>query len=182
MADFAYDLRHMRSGNPLTPIRMFHSRIDKATDKNGCWIWTGQKMMQGYGYILLKGKVIKSHRYSYELFVGPIPDGLCVLHKCDNRACVNPNHLFIGTVADNNRDRALKNRSATGDRNGSRTHPEACARGERNFNSKLTAEHVREIRKRAARGETQKSLASEFGVHNSVICEVVNKRAWAHVV
>lgn len=81
--------------------------IDKST---GCWLWTGRLTDKGYGVISLKGKDHLTHRLSYMLHFGPIPDGLLVCHACDIPNCVNPDHLFLGTVTDNNRDCAAKGR------------------------------------------------------------------------
>ena len=92
----------------------------KVTRAIGCWTWAGSKTRQGYGCIGSGGKyapVVKAHRVSWELNRGPIPQGLCVLHHCDNPSCVNPNHLFLGTVRDNWNDAITKGRAVPYNRN-----------------------------------------------------------------
>lgn len=93
-------------------------------DESGCRNWTGTKHGRGYGCIGRNYKTILAHRAAWELTFGTIPTGLLVCHHCDNKLCTNPQHLFLGTHADNNRDCIRKGRNATGDRNGLRKHPE----------------------------------------------------------
>ena len=113
------------------------------------------------------GPVSKSaHRYSWELHIGPIPNGICVLHSCDNRRCVNPAHLFLGSKFDNAQDAARKGR---------------MQRGADRPLARLTEAKVREIRWRRAAGVTMNVLAIRFGVSRQTISNVVARRAWKHV-
>ena len=136
---------------------------------NGCWEWQGNKDMEGYGRISWKSKMTKAHRLIYELFEMPIPEGLCVLHKCDNPGCVNPDHLFTGTNYDNIADRNAKGR--TGSMPGSK-HP---------F-SKLNEADVFEIRRLWETGDVkQKVLARVFDVTSNNISLIVTRKSWAHI-
>jgi hypothetical protein len=111
-----------------------------------------------------------AHRYSWELHFGPVPAGLQVCHHCDNRGCVRPDHLFLGTPADNTRDMCEKGRQ------GHRSSP-----GEKNGFAKLTNDQVLEIRRRTANGETGTTLARELGVSNSAISGIVLRKSWRHI-
>lgn len=134
---------------------------------SGCWIWMMGTDRGGYGRIMVDDKGRTTHRYAWTLAKGPIPAGLHVLHRCDVRCCVNPEHLWLGTNADNLRDAAAKGRLSR-----SRNV------GERNHFSKLTADDVRFIRESKERNVT---LAEMFQVDASAISNVRRRRNWAHL-
>ena len=127
----------------------------------GCWEFTGDRFRTGYGRVFSSGKRVGAHRYAWELEHGSIPPGLSVLHRCDNRRCVNPEHLFLGTPRDNMIDMARKGRGSGG-----------SLPGEDNPRAKLTDDQVREIRAQYRPG-TGSSLARTYGVHSSTIALIV---------
>jgi hypothetical protein len=129
----------------------------------GCWLWTRSTSASGYGRISVNGKPRKAHRASYEIHIGPIPDGLCVLHRCDTPACVNPEHLFLGTQQDNMADMNRKGRGARGERNGG-TH--------------LTERDILAIR---ADKRLHRLIAADYGVAGSQISVIKNRKTWRHV-
>lgn len=139
-------------------------------DVDGCWRWIAAISRQGYGVFTVYYKYIRAHRYSWELHNGPIPYGLCVLHRCDNRCCVNPAHLFLGTYRDNAQDCSKKGRRRD-------------QKGMRNNMVKLTEHEVRLIRKLQKRNcpVTQKRLAEWFGVDQSLISLIIQRKVWTHV-
>lgn len=151
----------------------FWSRIRKT---DGCWLWTGVDNGHGYGVIRAGGRggrTLLAHRVSWELHHGPIPAGVWVLHRCDVRACVRPDHLFLGDATANNRDMARKGR-----------HGQSGAtwmRGEGNGHAKLTDTAVRGIRAEYAAGAKQVALARRYGVHQTLISLVVRRKVWFHV-
>lgn len=174
----------------------FWDNVDKnpGHGPNGdCWLWTGTKTWCGYGRIVEKGRTIRAHRLSYEIHHGTSLGSLFACHRCDFPPCVNPDHIFPGTAKDNAVDRNMKGRTATGDRNGSKTHPEAMPRGdshyrklrpyktiegEKNGRAKLTLEQVIQIRLRFDSGEKRSELAKEFGVSWTAINKACNGDNW----
>ena len=160
-------------------ITRFWSRVNKDGD---CWLWAGALQPTGYGKVYFEGVMHGAHRIAWRITHGPIPDGLCVCHRCDNPTCVNPEHLFLGTQRQNMSDMVRKGRSVRGDHHWTRTRPDAVLSGDSHYASKLTADDVREIRRRyAAGGVFYRELAAEYGVKTEAIYKIVRRRAWKHV-
>ena len=142
-------------------LERFWSRVNKP-DKESCWNWNGEFYHDGYGKISLRNKKFAAHRMSYSLNFGCVPAGLFVCHKCDNKACVNPNHLFLGTHEDNMRDMRNKGRRKEG-------------------RAKVTPEQVIEIRKKWQEGFSTAQIAKSYGVRTALILRVVKFRTWRDV-
>lgn len=166
--------RFAKTGQLASPEEKFHSKYTINED-TGCWEWTDHiNAATGYGSIHLKTpkrKTYRAHRFSYALYNGPIPKGKIVMHTCDNRACVNPGHLVLGTQRDNIRDMLDKGRNGYTGLPGSKHHK-----------AKLTESDVILIRNRYRSGKcTHASLATEFGVNEKSIEHIVSGRTWRHV-
>lgn len=160
---------------------------------SGCLLWAGSALPRGYGRVSYRGRQIYAHRLAYELHYGPIADGLDVCHRCDTPACINPEHLFAGTPRENMQDAVAKGRiqsgarhwtqrmperiTQCGDRNGSRTRPEARPRGERHGRRTLTAAQVEQIRTLIG-SAPQKAIAARFGVAQTTISRIATRRLW----
>lgn len=160
----------------LTDEERFWSKVDKSLHPKGCWLWTAGCFTNGYGCFKYKGRSIKAHRYAYEIQNGPIPDGLKVLHECDNPPCIRGSHLFAGTDADNTDDRDTKGRGVAGRKYGA-LYP-GHSQGERNGNAKLDWDKVRMIRTALEAGSSNKELAAEYQVTTAAINQIKNKTKW----
>lgn len=142
----------------------------KVTKTDSCWLWNACKV-SGYGRISIgtSNKNVSSHRVSWTIHFGEIPNHLNVLHKCDVRTCVNPAHLFLGTNDDNMKDMVAKGR-------------QRGVSGERNHLAKLTADDVQKIRYlRASLSLSLRKLAREFNVNHRTICHIMMRRTWKHI-
>ena len=148
-------------------IKRFNAKWqeDKAT---GCWVWTGAHHVKGYGYIKipLTRTQMPAARLSYLIHRGPIPEGKCVLHRCDNPPCVNPAHLFVGTKMDNAIDMVSKMRHCYGERQGG---------------SKLTEAEVVDIHRLLKLGVKQIKIAQMFNIGPMQISRIKRGTRWAHV-
>lgn len=142
--------------------------------KTNCWLWnrsitptTDYPRFYCKDWIKNKKVMYRIHRFSYETFVGPIPNGMCVLHRCDNKKCANPHHLFLGTVSDNNKDRNKKGRQAKGIKHAS---------------AKLDDASVKKLRELYSSGMyTIRSLGKLFGVSHTVARRAAVKLTWRHI-
>jgi len=156
-----------------TDLSRFVAKV-RHDDDSGCWLWTGAIVKNtGYGQAFLNGKAQSAHRVAYQLFRGPIPAGMLVCHRCDVRACVNPEHLFLGTHAQNSADMVAKGRQAVG----SVTVPITRARNEQHWKCKLSDAQVTDIRSRPVTYRCQTRWAAEFGVSVQQINRIVRGKS-----
>lgn len=166
-------VRWKKYGTTTAPNTRFHKDMTDedrlrhrgwvVTDR-GCWEWSGGRYPDHYGFLTdQEGRTAYAHRLAYRTWVGPIPEGKIIRHRCDNPPCINPEHLLVGTAKDNARDRL--------------EHGQAM-RGHSNPASRLTEENVREI---LSSSETTRGLARKFGVYASTVRDVRKGRSWTHL-
>lgn len=152
----------LRRHAPRVPVaERLWRRVEK-TDT--CWLWRGNISNVGYGTITVEGVTKYVHRVAYELAHGPIPEGLSVLHQCDVRACVNPEHLRVGSAQENAVEAASRGR-----------------RGSRAGHSKLTEEKVREIKELLRLGWKYTRISKLYGVTHGTIWHIALGKTWSHV-
>jgi hypothetical protein len=174
-----------------TAIASFHDAYEPEPN-TGCWLWTRSVDHDGYGYFKIGGET-RAHRASWAIHFGPVPEGRCVLHRCDTPACVNPQHFFLGSNEENTADRHRKRRDAAGLRNGSFTRPQRRPSGERNGKQTkpertprgqvhgmhiLTEEQALAI---LHSGEPTRVLAARHGVSKYAVQDIRARRSWRHL-
>ena len=152
----------------IEAMRLFLEDLPK---DGACMPWPFWKRPDGYGLVNFAGKRWRAHRLSFTIAKGPIPEGMDVLHKCDNPPCCRPDHLFVGTDIDNHRDRISKGRPCQG--------PRPDMRGERHMNAKLTEAEVVQVRIMRSKGCTQVELAKTFNTTQANISLIVKRKTWA---
>jgi hypothetical protein len=157
--------------NPMYD-RIMKTALERFTAKyevnpnTSCWEWVAAKIPGGYGsFSYSKAGEVHAHRAAYIMFVGPIPQKLWILHKCDNRKCVNPDHLFLGTPRDNERDKIAKGRKP-------------IFNGEETSNNKLTTSQVLAIR---SDFRTQDKIALAYGIAQSQVSRIKSGKRWGHL-
>lgn len=155
--------------NKIDRIRYrFEMKFERGNDDE-CWLWLGKKNYKGYGYFCMgTSKSVASHRVAYELYVGKIPKGLLVCHSCDNRECINPRHLWIGTAKENNKDRDKKGRFV-------------ALKGEKNGMTKITEKTAREIKMRIMTGEPMSKISRELNITYSIVNNIKAGLTWKYI-
>jgi len=149
-----------RCSGPMDKMERFNMQVDKT---DGCWMWKGTISQGRYGQFGWNYRTLSAHRASYLLHVGEIPDGMFVCHRCDVPACVNPEHLFLGTASDNSRDAAQKGRHYV---------------GEKNARAKITESQALEIR---ALSLPAPDIAKMYGLCPSTVYRIKNGTYWKHI-
>lgn len=152
-------------GSPEDLAARFWPKVDRSS-LLGCWEWLSYRNTHGYGQLSDGIHVVLAHRVSWVLHNGPIPEGMVCRHDCDNRGCVNPAHLRIGTHADNIADKVSRNRQAKGEQNG---------------RARLTVAQVYAIRRRGDAGEDPGVLAAEYGVTKRAVVYIIERTNWRHL-
>jgi hypothetical protein len=149
----------------------FWSKVDRSGGENACWPWRAALLKTGYGAFNLRGKISRAHRVAWELTRNASPGELHVCHTCDNRPCCNPNHLFLGTRADNMADMARKGRNRK---------PHGM-HGENNPAAVLSEQDVVDILRALSAGVRGNFLAAVYGVSDSRVASIKHRRSWRHI-
>lgn len=148
------------------------AKVIKAPD-NGCWLWQGGRAEGGYGRFIVNGRPTYTHRFVYELTFGPIPEGLSVCHHCDNPPCCRPDHLFLGSQADNAADMWAKGRGYVA--------TPIVHRGEAHYRARLSDTKVRYIREQHAMGKSYTELAATLDVSRATVTDACQGKTWKHI-
>lgn len=146
----------------------FMSMVTVPTAAHECWQWNGATSEDGYGYFRVSGKTVKAHRWLYQFVVASIGDGLVLRHRCDNPACVNPDHLEPGSILQNVQDAIERGR---------RVDLQGAAHGR----AKISDADVVEIRRRASLGESCRRISADYPISKSQIERIVNRTKWSHL-
>lgn len=151
-------------------FELMKKHMEKRTEKkdNGCWEWIGHILKGGYGQTHFCGKMMRAHRASWLIHNGEIPKEMIVCHSCDNKKCINPSHLFIGTHLDNNKDMMKKGRNKQ-------------LKEEHHNLAKLTDDKVKNIKQMIQDGEKIKNIAIIFGVTGKTIYTIRSHLNWKHI-
>jgi len=160
----AFDFHNKPGWRSQSVEDAFHEKYVMVAE-SGCWIWVASTFRTGYGQFNPRnGRIVTAHRFAYELYNGPIPEGLFVCHRCDVRTCVNPDHLFLGTCADNLADMRAKGRARSAPKD-----------GEKNPAAKLTATDAREI---FLSNAPDRVLAEKYGITRQAIWKIKHRKSW----
>jgi HNH endonuclease/NUMOD3 motif len=179
----------------IDPLTRLLRSTEKHDGSDGCWVWTGAKNQNGYGNFFLDGQIMKAHRASYQLHLGCIPEGLQVLHRCDNPSCIRPDHLFLGTPDDNMKDASSKGRlkGSTGYRHSKQVREKisnalagkpksekakAAYKASKREASPLSSAHVSQLKELREKGWSFRALAGKFGVSATTAFNICKGRTW----
>lgn len=162
----------------MTAEETFTHFMGHVPPESGCWAWPMSTDTYGYGIVYISSggtrRRAKAHRLSYQMHNGPIPDGLVVRHSCDNPRCCQPQHLLVGTMADNTGDMLSRKRHSHGSSHN-------VPRGERHTQAKLTESEVIQIRRLSQQGLTAQALADRFGVSRGHVAHILRRRVWKDI-
>ena len=161
-------MRHVKKGFTRRKIKPMDRFLSKVLKTSNCWLWTACKTQSGYGVFSLNRKYIRAHRASWVLHFGELPksdgfNGICVLHHCDVRHCVNPNHLYLGTGKENMKDRTCRDR---------------LPKGSAHANSKLVEQDIIDIRRDIRQGVI---VAKKYNITPAQISNIRLRKQWGHV-